>query len=365
MTPQGLPAPPAQGLVGRDDELSILRARLLDRQGGSVCLIGPPGVGKTALATEFARKFERQFTGGTTFINAQQQKLLPLPTGPPAPPDQRRLVIVDEIDLAGNLDLLPVAIRHLRDQRNVSILLTSRYTVRDVSGLYYVPLGPLSRSVAKSLSDRLGIDPDVRDSLIRESEGIPLTLSLLLRYAKEGNRPDVLQALGLTPVPTILGPDGRSLAPTAEGLSEIEATASGVSDSLIQALAANPQLMYSIDPRKFEELVADLYARAGYEVELTNVSRDGGVDIYAIQRTVFGSFLTVIDCKRYRKDRPVQVGLVRQLLGTVEAHHASVGVLATTSYFTSGAKALQRDRQYRLGLQDYLDLHEMLRRQAG
>lgn len=133
-----------------------------------------------------------------------------------------------------------------------------------------------------------------------------------------------------------------------------------MSDSLLAELARDPGLITALSPRQFEQFVAELYARSGFDVELTRSSKDGGVDIYAFQRAPFGSFLTIIDCKRYRADQPVGVGLVRALYGTVMARDASVGVIATTSYFTRGAHAFQEERKHRLGLQDFLSLKAML-----
>jgi restriction system protein len=123
--------------------------------------------------------------------------------------------------------------------------------------------------------------------------------------------------------------------------------------------------MYQLRPRQLEELMAELYARQGFDVELTPETRDGGVDLYLVQHTSYGRLLTVVDCKRKGADRPVKVEVVRQMLGTIEETGASAGVLATTSRFTSGAIKLGERYPFRLGLQDYFDLHSMLRSAAG
>ena len=108
--------------------------------------------------------------------------------------------------------------------------------------------------------------------------------------------------------------------------------------------------------------MAELYEREGFKVELTQATRDGGVDLYLVQHTAFGRLLTVVDCKRHRADRPVGVGVVRQMLGTVNDTGASAGVVATTSRFSKDAEKLAGRYPFRLGLQDYFDLHTMLRR---
>jgi hypothetical protein len=134
-----------------------------------------------------------------------------------------------------------------------------------------------------------------------------------------------------------------------------------VSDELIRFLAANPAAMYELPPRKFEELMAELYERQGFDVRLTQETRDGGVDLYVVSHGPSGPLLTLVDAKRHRRDRPVGVGLVRQHYGVVEAQRASAGVVATTSYFSQDAKAFQQTVGFRLGLIDYLELEAMLR----
>jgi hypothetical protein len=135
-----------------------------------------------------------------------------------------------------------------------------------------------------------------------------------------------------------------------------------VSSDLVQRVSADPDLLRRLTPRQFEEVMAELYSRQGLTVELTPPTRDGGVDLYVVQHTSLGRRLTVVDCKQYRNDRLLGVGMVRQLLGTVATREASAGVLATTSFFTRGAKELQAKYPFRLALQDYHDLVRLIER---
>lgn len=133
-----------------------------------------------------------------------------------------------------------------------------------------------------------------------------------------------------------------------------------INDELIRRLALRPELMRELDPRKFEELVAELLRDKGYEVKLTPRSKDGGRDILAIKRDDIGSALTLVECKRYAHNNKVGVDIVRGLYGVVSAEQATRGLLATTSYFTSGAKAFRDQVPYRLGLADFDILRGML-----
>jgi restriction system protein len=46
----------------------------------------------------------------------------------------------------------------------------------------------------------------------------------------------------------------------------------------------HPELLHSLPPRKFEEVIASVFRQGGFEVELTPETRDGGIDIIAVRR---------------------------------------------------------------------------------
>jgi len=130
---------------------------------------------------------------------------------------------------------------------------------------------------------------------------------------------------------------------------------------LIKYLAQNPNMIYSLTPRKFEELVAELFIRDGMRVQLTPSTNDGGRDILVVSDTSLGKHLYYVECKQYSKDNPVGVELIRALYGVVEADKATAGLLVTTSYFTKGAKSFHESLKHRLSLRDHDDLIEWLK----
>ena len=136
----------------------------------------------------------------------------------------------------------------------------------------------------------------------------------------------------------------------------------GVNDALIAYLARNPAALHTLDPRKFEEIVADIWRKFGYQVQLTPRTRDGGKDLYAARHDHYGDVLYVIECKRYGPDNPVGVEIVRALYGVAESERATAGILATTSYFTAPATEFRKLIPYRLSLHDFDGLREWLAR---
>lgn len=102
---------------------------------------------------------------------------------------------------------------------------------------------------------------------------------------------------------------------------------------IIKLLKADPKAAYQIAPRKWEEIIAGAYKRAGFEeVILTPSSGDYGRDIIAVKHGICS--VRIIDqVKAYKPGHFVTANDVRALLGVVEADKASKGCLTTTSDF--------------------------------
>lgn len=119
--------------------------------------------------------------------------------------------------------------------------------------------------------------------------------------------------------------------------SEIISVCRVLDERLLELLTRDPNGLYTLSPRAFEEFIADLFDGFGYQVELTKRTCDGGRDVVAIcKREVNLRFL--IECKKWAPSQTVGVSLVRQLLGVKTDEGASKAILATTAYFTKTAK---------------------------
>ena len=121
--------------------------------------------------------------------------------------------------------------------------------------------------------------------------------------------------------------------PITQQKNRIEIDVSRVNSRLISDLARNPQLLYTLTPREFEYLIADLLDKEGYQVRVTKASRDGGVDIYAAKKNRVGSFLFLIECKKNSPNNRVGVNVIRNLYGVLQRERATYSMVATTSFF--------------------------------
>jgi hypothetical protein len=134
-----------------------------------------------------------------------------------------------------------------------------------------------------------------------------------------------------------------------------------INAELVRYLARHPEKMYELNPRKFEELVAELFRAKGYDIELGRGTKDGGIDIRAFLRNDVGALLTLIQCKRHQPHNKVNVDVLRSLYGVVNREDASCGMIVTTSTFTRDARSEQKQFEHRLHLADYEKLSQWLK----
>lgn len=138
--------------------------------------------------------------------------------------------------------------------------------------------------------------------------------------------------------------------------SEIKNDINVITRSLLEKVAYKPEILYEITPRQFEELVCELFERKGYNVRLTRQTRDGGKDLIILSNSILGELMIYAECKRYSQKHPVNVGLVRELYGTIEADKATAGIMVTTSYFSKDARKFQGKISGRMNFIDYSEL---------
>jgi len=130
--------------------------------------------------------------------------------------------------------------------------------------------------------------------------------------------------------------------------------------SLIKELGKNPEKMKTLNWRLFEEIIAEIFNKFGYDVELTMPTRDGGRDVIAIQkREVYVKYL--IECKRPDQNTKIGIGPVRSLYGVQQDERATKAILATTAFFTAPAKLFFERHKWELEPRDYNGIIEWIK----
>jgi hypothetical protein len=137
--------------------------------------------------------------------------------------------------------------------------------------------------------------------------------------------------------------------------------AQSINAELIVHLSRHPNELYKLKSRHFEELIAEILSSFGWRVDLTQTTRDGGYDIFAISTDKMAGVETswIIECKKFAPTRKVGIDYVRALYGVKTEHQVPNMMLATTSYFTKDVHSYKASR-YDLTLRDYEGILEWL-----
>jgi restriction system protein len=350
----------------RARELDHLRAAV--QRSRVVAVLGPAGIGKTTLVRSFEHAPGVEFPGGVNSVQGftvhRRDSVLPLLEDAERRAQHgRSLLIIDGLDELP-AELAKDVVQALpRLSSDVRVVLTSRGEIKSAD--LVLRLAPLSPDEGKKLLEDSGIAAHATNLLTTALGGLPLALDIAARAIREGqfSAEELLAHLRAFSAPGVLGPDGSTIA-VEDAAPALQLEVIEINDQLLRALDGDISIARALEPKKFEQLVAEIMTRMGYTVELTPASRDGGKDIYAVKRDDLGTFLYVVECKRYAVDHPVGVQIVRSLYGTVQAERATAGILVTTSVFTKGAKEFQRSVQHQLSLRDYAELHRWIQRVA-
>ena len=129
---------------------------------------------------------------------------------------------------------------------------------------------------------------------------------------------------------------------------------------IMRRVSIDASKLFHLGSRDFELLVADIFRAQGYTVKVTPASKDGGYDVLARIENKIRKESLIIECKRYRVDRPVGVEVVRSVLGSIEPSLCSAAVVITTSNFTSGANTLASSRPFNLSLLSFGRLMQLV-----
>lgn len=356
---------PETPFVGRQRELASLIDAVGD-DGAIAEVTGLAGAGKTALLRALERAAPDRFPGGVEWFSGSESFQLSEALDVIADQFRNRpghhLLIVDDADRLDTGDLLETINRLSTGPWSFSTIVASRRTLG--FSRKSINLGGLDQSEFEAFARSLfgeAIDQDSVQRLYEVSSGLPLTAYLLNELRRAGRGSDDPAGLLLPFTQSgLVDPYGRPLSDDAAATKRIIVDVGAVNDEFLRRAADDPNFVFSITPRQFEELVAELLTRIGYDVELTQKTRDGGKDIYAAKRDGLGTFLFLVECKRYSPDNPVGVEIIRALHGVADIERVTGSMVVTTSYFSRDARELASQIRYRMSLKEYLDVRQWL-----
>ena len=345
--------------LGRDRDMEWLFNHFRRRSiSVPIVICGPPGVGKTTLLKQFLSdaRMRRPPLVLTTHhrpdeslaeITARTNEFF-------RDRDPPEIVAIDDAE-AFNEQQLNLITGRILNFKAVRLLIFVMRHKPDFARAKILQLQPLSSLDSENtLRNLLGTDfpAEIIQLAATVASGLPLALGLLAELIRT-RAPHEINSLLRGELYDL---NQQLILPEKELITEVKPRIMLANQALVENLRQQPDSMYQLQPRKFEELIAELLADLGYDVELTPATRDGGKDILAQMTTPHGDVLCLVEVKKHRADRPVGVELVRQLYGTLVDADATSAMLVTTSSFSSDARMFQQRHQFKLALKDYADI---------
>lgn len=119
------------------------------------------------------------------------------------------------------------------------------------------------------------------------------------------------------------------------------------------------RLLSEMSSRDFEHLIGALLEAEGWSVEVTQGTRDGGIDVVATKSDpIMGKIRSVWQAKKYKSTNKVKLHEVRELSAVREGMQATKGFIVTTSSLTRDAIAWVKRDLFRLGYKEHDQIKE-------
>lgn len=115
--------------------------------------------------------------------------------------------------------------------------------------------------------------------------------------------------------------------------------------------------------RDFENLIGYLLEKDGWQVEVTQGSKDGGIDLIAIKNDInIGSIKTIWQAKKYGIKNLVRLNEVRELYASREESKASKAIIVTTNRLSRDAINWIRKDEYRFGYMQHKEVEDWIKK---
>lgn len=360
--------------IGRPKEISRIHSEL--EKNNIVAITGVSGVGKTVLAKLYAKEYENRFDIINYLPASEVIEKLPNDNKPflRYKSDQLLLTIVDGIDEI-DADMKRInLVNYFAESASAShkIIYTYRSYIDPFGNKFKIKVEEITgftKNQASLLFESLigtekfsNIPSEKLDDVFSIVANSPWGIYLIAEMFRAGIDISEMRNHLYTSgdyAPPVLDASFESkiiLPETSKIICDVQL----VNASLIDKVNKQPNLMYSMTSRQFEEFVAELFQKEGYNVSLTQATRDGGKDMFIAENRRLGNFIYYVECKKYLPTRPVGVSLVRELYGTIMRDRATAGLLVTSSSFTKDAIQFTESIKTQMSLKDFIDLKEWI-----
>jgi anti-anti-sigma regulatory factor len=129
-----------------------------------------------------------------------------------------------------------------------------------------------------------------------------------------------------------------------------------INNELIEYFARNPERLDALEWRTFELLLEAVFKNNGFVTQVGPGRADGGIDLRLVHTDVCGDLITLVQAKKYRRDRSIRIEAVQAFTAVVEEEKANRGLFVTTSRYLPSAKLFAERQRHRLTLADSVDV---------
>lgn len=335
--------------------LETIRDSILNNK--ITCIFGEAGIGKTVILKrcletyflEVKQDFIRPYEFGYFF---HTNSLLDINNG---------IYIFEDFDAYHTLEKNNI-INHILKypNNNTKFVIISRKKIDNTNFINYINILPFTELETKEYV--YNFNKKISTYLIHEifhaSNGNPFLIQNILNLLLDKKYPfnDISKIIYQPCIVDKYGiPIDKIDSPTKIIVTEIN-------EQLLDELAKNPELLHNLSSYDFERVIARIFEKQGFSVEITPRTRDGGKDIF-IAKQGLASFLFYVECKKYAPNKPVGIDVIQRLYGVISAEKANGGFIATTSYFTKPAEDYVKEYnlEHQLTLQDYNKISDILK----
>lgn len=351
--------------VGRTHEIQLLESCLVHDKKHLAVINGNNATGKTVLWRLFWERNKDQFNGLIEIISPRAFSSFELPDIQ----NDTRLVIIEDISYHYNEVVKQKLEAFLqRYPTKQFILVGADKILTDIPSDLRIQLEGLSMRESRNLIDLLGtkeLSSEDLAAIQKVSNGNPYLIKTLFEYLNNKHyKLETIIDLITSPLRSkgIIDLKGNAILGDSSYFKQVKGDIRVVNTSILERIKRNPDDIYQLTPRQFEEFTAELLSRRGYIVDLTKATRDGGKDIIVASHADIGNFLYYVECKQYSPLHPVGVSLVRELAGVISGDKVTAGIMVTSSYFSPDAIDFSEKIPHQLSLVDYVKLKEWLKK---
>lgn len=351
--------------VGKEIELNKLKHALIERKDRIVAISGNNSIGKTSLWKAMLLRLDENIIKNTKIIYTvlHHEKF-------PDIENNVTLVILEDLSLDHTISSKEKINQLIQKYPQKQFLLVGAYKdfLESFSPREHIHLESLHANesilfILEFLSERM--PKNELTKITAFTQGNPFLLRLVAQYLNSNayNSSEILEVINQGISYKSGFSDSELAVPTnSEKLIQLSTDIRLVNKTILERVRQNPEGMYKLTSREFEEMVAELMIKRGFEVKLTKKTRDGGKDLIIANHMDVGNFMYYVECKKYAPTNPVGVNLVRELVGAMSADRATAGIMITSSYFSPDAIKFSKIFQHQLGLVDFIQLKEWLKK---